>query len=113
MEQKDFLRNISGTACLVSIALSAMSMNTTMVINGDYKIPDINYSVHDFAENASKSYGNLDNNHYEINSESRLMAEAEFLFGTMRDATPEEQDGVNKYIRSISKDMGVNFFDLC
>lgn len=29
----------------------------------------------------------------------------------MRDATREEQECVNDYIRSISKDTGINFFD--
>ena len=35
------------------------------------------------------------------------------LFGDMRDATPEEQASVDRYIQSISKDTGVSFFDLC
>ena len=30
----------------------------------------------------------------------------------MREATKEEQEGVNRYIESISKPTGVNFFDL-
>ena len=37
----------------------------------------------------------------EAGSSSRLEAEATALFGTMRDATPEEQEGVNNYIKSI------------
>ena len=37
----------------------------------------------------------------EVGSSSRLEAEATALFGTMRDATPEEQEGVNDYIKSI------------
>ena len=49
----------------------------------------------------------------EVGSSSRLEADATALFGTMRDATSEEQEGVNNYIKSISKDTGVNFFDLC
>ena len=44
---------------------------------------------------------------------TRLEKEANALFGTMRDATPEEQASVNKYIKSISKNTGVKFFDLC
>ena len=44
---------------------------------------------------------------------STLGTEANSLFEIMRDATPEEQVSVNKYIKSISKDTGVNFFDLC
>lgn len=35
------------------------------------------------------------------------------LFGDMRDATAEESASVENYVKSISKDMGVNFFDLC
>ena len=31
----------------------------------------------------------------------------------MRDATKQEQESINNYIKSISKDTGVNFFDLC
>ena len=49
----------------------------------------------------------------EAGSSSRLEEEATALFGTMRDATHEEQEGVNNYIKSISKDTEVNFFDLC
>ncbi len=33
--------------------------------------------------------------------------------GEMRNATPEEQASINKYIKSISRDTGVNFFDIC
>lgn len=44
---------------------------------------------------------------------TRLEIEATSLFGTMRDATLEERASVNNYIKSISKDTGVNFFDLC
>ena len=32
--------------------------------------------------------------------------------GGMRDATPEEQEAIDKYIKSISKPTGVNFWDL-
>lgn len=31
------------------------------------------------------------------------------LFGVMRDATKEEQEGVQKYIDSIAEDTGVSF----
>ena len=39
--------------------------------------------------------------------------DAEALFRIMRDATDEEQVSVNAYIKSISKDTGVDFFDIC
>lgn len=48
-----------------------------------------------------------------IKKYTRLEKEANALFGTMRDATPEEQASVNKYIKNISKNTGVKFFDLC
>ena len=35
------------------------------------------------------------------------------LFGTMRDATKEEQENVNKYIDGISVDTGINFYNIC
>ena len=44
---------------------------------------------------------------------NNLEAEAKSLFGDMRDATAEESASVENYVKSISKDMGVNFFDLC
>lgn len=37
------------------------------------------------------------------------MKEAESLFGTMREATYEEQASVNRYINSISKETGIDF----
>lgn len=45
----------------------------------------------------------------ELKSFSTLEVEANSLFGIMRDAMPEEQASVNKYIKSISKDTGMIF----
>ena len=42
----------------------------------------------------------------------RLIEEAKELFGEMRDATPEEQECINNYIKDISTLTGVNIFDL-
>ena len=44
---------------------------------------------------------------------TKLEREAIALFGYMREATSEESRSVNNYINSISKETGVNFFDLC
>lgn len=41
-----------------------------------------------------------------------IIKEAEELFGEMRDATPEEQECINNYIKDISDPTGVNIFDL-
>lgn len=113
MEQKDFLKNISGTVCVVGLALSTMSLNSTMVVDGSYKIPNANYSFYNYGDNSSNPYNVSNNIYVESNATTKLEAEAKMLFGTMRDATQEEQEGINNYIKSISKDTGVNFFDLC
>lgn len=113
MEQKNFLKNVSGTVCVVGLALSTMSLNSTMVVDGDYKIPSANYSYYNYNESSTNPYNIANNIYLESNSVTKLEAEASALFGTMRDATAEEQEGVNNYIKSISKDTGVNFFDLC
>ena len=34
------------------------------------------------------------------------------LFDNMREATHEENESINNYIKSISKPTGVNFYDL-
>ena len=44
---------------------------------------------------------------------TKVEKEAMDLFGTMRDATIEEQNAIDRYLDSISVDTGVNFFDLC
>ena len=43
---------------------------------------------------------------------NKMIEEAEELFGKMRDATPEEQQNIDEYIKSISMPTGVNLFDL-
>lgn len=109
MEQKNVLRNITGTAC-ICFALSTMSVNGTMVVNGYNTPPEAIHS--NFELSYSNSKKSDISNIYKTKSQTRL-EEANALFGEMRDATAEEQASVNKYIKSISKDTGVNFFDIC
>lgn len=42
---------------------------------------------------------------------NRIEALATYLFGSMREATQEEQECVKKYIESICKPTGINFWD--
>lgn len=42
----------------------------------------------------------------------RLIEDAKELFGEMRDATLEEQEGINDHIKDISIPTGLNIFDL-
>ena len=111
MEQKGSIRNISGTACVLGLALSTMSVNSTMVVNGNYEVPKANYNYYD--ETSTNPFSVEISNVYEQKTSTRLEDEAKVLFGSMRDATSEEQASVNNYIKSIAKDTGVNFFDLC
>lgn len=112
MEQNGLIRNISGTVCVIGLALSTINVNSTMVINGDYNIPYVGNSY--FNENSSAPYSFVDSNiYFDRKSSNRLEEEANALFGSMRNATMEEQESVNKYIKSISKETGVNFFDIC
>lgn len=41
-----------------------------------------------------------------------IVDEAKELFGEMRDATSEERESIDDYIKSISTPTGVNIFDL-
>lgn len=111
MEQKNFMRNVSGTACILGFVLSAMSINSTMVVNGDYEIQKADYSCKEISSTDSLSVDV--SNIYEIKSSTRLEKVTNMIFGEMRDATPEEQESINNYIKSISRNTGVNFFDLC
>ena len=113
MGQMGFWKNISGTVCAIGIALSTVNANSTLVVNGNYQIPyTTNYN--NYNESCSTSYDIGRSNIYcKQEVTTKLEDEAISLFGKMRDATPEEQESVNNYIKSISKDTGVEFFNLC
>lgn len=115
MEQKVLWKNLTGTLCVLGLAVSTMSFNSTQIIDPISDIPMANFSDMD-----EKAYNSTFNYLYEepvnvyIKKESNhLDLEAKTLFGKMREATIEESESVRNYIRSISKNTGVNFFDLC
>lgn len=112
MKKNRYINNISSTVCVLGLAFSSMSPNSTLVINTDYQFPSGNYSP--FNEDIHSSSNAIMNNARQIPKiPNRLEKESTELFGAMRDATEQERESVNRYIRSISKDTGVNFFDLC
>lgn len=41
-----------------------------------------------------------------------IIEEAKEIFGEMREATPEEKEYINNYLKDISTPTGVNIFDL-
>lgn len=114
MEQGYPFKNITGTVCALSIVLSVISPNSTMLIRGN-DMHKVNYSFYDknsdFTNN-SIANNKVDNIYLQSNS-SNIEKEAIELFGVMREATIAEQKSVNNYIDNISTDTGVNFFDLC
>lgn len=112
MKRNRYINNISSTVCVLGLALSSMSPNSTLVINTDYHFPSGNYSP--FNEDIHSSSNAIMNNARQSPKiTNKLERESTELFGTMRDATRQERASVNRYIRSISKDTGVNFFDPC
>ena len=115
MEKHDLWRNLTGTACVLGLAITPMSINSTPVV-GSLSVPPVaNYSVVDEqAYNSSVNFITAEvSNIYVERKDSKLEAEAESLFGEMREATDEESESINNYVKSISKNTGVNFFDLC
>ena len=110
MTQSNIFKNITHTACVGGLVAS--SVNSTIIIDGRYPTPTPPSSVCYDNSSLNSSSEIYTNNSFEYKP-SKLEKEATELFGLMRDATYEEQESINKYIDTISKDTGVNFFNLC
>ena len=107
------IKNISTTVAVLGIAFSVAG-NSSIVVSGNYAVP--NYEL--FADASKKSenssiIGYSQNNIYIDKRSTRLERMSEESFGEMRDATKEELEGVDQYIKSISNSTGIYFFDLC
>ena len=115
MEQNFLWKNLTGTACVLGIAISSTGINGTQIVESVVNTPTANYSVwDDQAHNSTENtFFEEVNNAYLVSSYNRLEMEVRNLFGEMREATVEESASVSKYVKSISKKTGVNFFDLC
>lgn len=111
MEQKSFFKNVTSTACVVGLALTTMSLNSTLLVSGNDELPMANY--YNVDETSSQPLLSAVSNIYIDKRERNIDLEAEKMFGRMRDATQEEQECISKYINNIAEDTGVNFFDLC
>lgn len=107
------IKNISTTAAVLGLAFSVAG-NSSIVVSGNYAVP--NYELFaDASKNSENSsiIGYSQNNIYIDKGSTRLERMAEESFGGMRDATKEELEGVDQYIKSISKSTGIDFFSLC
>lgn len=115
MQQTNVIRNVAGTFLAVGLSFSMASSGTgTVLIHGnDYSMGSYREcdDVHDFQMNSvlRKEIDNI----YVRNNTTNLEKVSGELFGDMRSATKEEREGVERYIKSISKNTGVNFFDIC
>lgn len=115
MEQKNVIKNVTSTALAIGLSFSiAGNGNGTMLINGnDYFMKKHNgYEEVRHLPINSAVQKNIDNIYIQPKTRN-LDKTAQELFGTMRDATKEERESVDNYIKSISKNTGVNFFDIC
>lgn len=106
------IKNISTTAAALGLAFSVAG-NSSIVVSGNYAVP--HYEFTDASKNSENCsiIGYSQNNIYIDKRSTRLERMAKESFGEMRDATKEELEGVDRYIKSISKSTGIDFFSLC
>ena len=115
MEKIDFWKNLTGTVYALGVMFYALNPNSTPVIMSAGNNSAIRYiRFEDRALNSTNKMIVNETDHIYIQQKAtKLDIITRELFGQMRDATSEEAASINLYIRSISKDTGVNFFDLC
>lgn len=112
MEKK--VLNVASTVLATGIAISLMSNSTPVVTLEQDFVKKLNYySEANPLGISNVSYNYMKSNVYYSHSVSKIENEAYQLFGRMRDATEQELGYVNDYISSISKETGVDFWDLC
>lgn len=107
---KNNFTSFAGTMVLAGSLLSTfLYPNTSVSIQNITIKPNNSYVLEYTSYNTSKMIQNysLPNQKFEVEKE------AESLFGNMRMATLEEQKQITNCLNSISKPIGVNFWDLC
>jgi hypothetical protein len=113
MENRGFLKNLTNTACAIGIILSLNTSDTRLIDGNMGQITRNSHSSYNTSIFPDFSAEYKSGNNYKQPHISALEQEANSLFGQMRDATQQEQDGIDEYISSIAEDTGVNFFDIC
>ena len=117
MAQGVLARNITSAVCAFGVAFSGVGYSSTVPVHST------NASTHSQARPVVDRYSTntrraslmntKESYYYRKTYDTALSLEAKGLFGAMREATIEETESVSRYIRGISKDTGVNFFELC
>ena len=117
MSQGVLIKNMTSAVCAFGLFFSGVGYNSTTPVSSTSTISptQILSSLESYSNNTrGRSLLTVNRSHYyKKTSDFAISIEAKELFGTMREATIEETEGVNRYIRSISRDTGVNFFELC
>ena len=108
----NMIKNISASAIVLGLAFSVAS-NSSIVVRGNYDVCDYELFADTSNNENSSIVGYNFNNIYIDKEDTQLESMAKESFGEMRDATEEELEGINQYIKSISKPTGVDFFSLC
>ncbi len=115
MEQRNVIKNVASTAFAVGLTISIASSgtNTTLINGSEYSWE--NYKEYEGVCNfqANSAIKERIDNIYVQNITRNIDKVSGELFGNMRDATEEERESVERYVKSISKSTGVNFFDIC
>lgn len=117
MENK-VISNVTNTIAVIGLSATLLGTTNTLQVQSikPNQIPNIktnNRKVKGCFDTISFKQETINKNCYIDEQMSRLERESLSLFGVMRDATKEEQEGVQKYIDSIAEDTGVSFFDIC
>ena len=111
----DVLKSITGTTVIALGITFSLACNNSFIVEGNdclmpaYKM----YSDNPEIDQNNLSYAYADKNIYIESKDTRLERIASETFGVMRDASKEETEGINRYINTISKETGVDFFSAC
>ena len=111
------IRKVFNTAAILSYDVSGIAPGTTLsdiiMQNEDYnkKMPPIKISNWVNSTIESRDFEDIILNDTDL-FESQVEKEAYNLFGNLRELTPEERIAQKDTLKNISKETGVNIFDL-
>lgn len=105
------IKDIANSMVLMgSIAASLISFNTSNYMQDITPTTSIEYKQ-EIINNYNSSTTLKE--YFTPKQRLRVEIEADNIFGEMRPATVEEQKSIMEGIKSISKPVGINFWDLC
>lgn len=106
------ISNVANTILVAGMTVSIINGTPVVSLNNDYGVISF-YNEDKILGINNLSYNYVNKNEYRQKSYSKVEQEAQELFGPMRDASEKEIKSVSSYFKRISKDTGVDFWDLC